>query len=90
MAGEWGLKPDTLFLYDLEVPADFTPRNTDGEISRFYLMEPGEILDLLRDGYRFKFNVPLVLIDFFIRHGLLSPDTEPDYVALVRGLRTGL
>ncbi len=90
MAGEWGLKPDTLFVYDLEVPADFTPNNTDGEISRFFLMEVEEVLDLLRSTYRFKFNVPLVLIDFFIRHGLLSPDTEPDYVALVRGLRTGL
>jgi 8-oxo-dGTP pyrophosphatase MutT (NUDIX family) len=49
MAGEWGLKPDTLFIYDLEVPADFTPRNTDGEISRFYLMEVAEILALLRN-----------------------------------------
>jgi 8-oxo-dGTP pyrophosphatase MutT (NUDIX family) len=87
MAGEWGLKPDTLFVYDLEVPADFTPRNTDGEISRFFLMEIDEILDLLRRTTRFKFNVPLVLIDFFIRHGVLSPDDEPDYEDLVRGLR---
>jgi 8-oxo-dGTP pyrophosphatase MutT (NUDIX family) len=90
MAGEWGLKPDTLFIYDLEVPKDFTPRNTDGEISRFFLMEPQEILDLLRATDRFKFNVPLVLIDFFIRHGVLSPDDEADYVALVRGLRRSL
>ncbi|HXP95999.1 MAG TPA: DUF4743 domain-containing protein [Telmatospirillum sp.] len=90
MAGEWGLKPDTLFIYDLEVPEDFTPRNTDGEISRFFLMDPKDVLDLLRSTERFKFNVPLVLIDFFIRHGLLSPDDEPDYVALVKGLRGGL
>lgn len=90
MASEWGLKPDTLFVYDLEVPTDFTPRNTDGEVSAFQLMEPDEVLGLLRNTYRFKFNVPLVLIDFFIRHGLLSPDNEPDYVDLVRGLRMGL
>lgn len=90
MAGEWGLKPDTLFVYDLEVPVDFTPRNTDGEISRFFLMEIDEILDLLRRTTRFKFNVPLVLIDFFVRHGVLSPDDEPDYEDLVRGLRIGV
>lgn len=90
MDSEWGLKPDTLFVYDLEVSPDFTPRNTDGEVSSFQLLEAGEILDILRSGYRFKFNVPLVLIDFFIRHGLLSPDSEPHYVDLVRGVRSGL
>jgi hypothetical protein len=90
MAGDSGLKPDTLFTYDLEVPADFRPNNTDGEISGFFLMEVDEILDLLRNSWRFKFNVPLVLIDFFIRHGQLSPDDEPNYVELVRGLRQGL
>ncbi|PKU21759.1 DUF4743 domain-containing protein [Telmatospirillum siberiense] len=90
MDSEWGLKPDTLFVYDLEVPADFTPRNTDGEVSAFRLMEASDILDLLRNGQSFKFNVPLVLIDFFIRHGLLSPDTEPQYLDLVRGVRAGL
>jgi 8-oxo-dGTP pyrophosphatase MutT (NUDIX family) len=90
MAGNRGLKPDTLFVYDLEVPADFTPRNTDGEISRFFLMEAADVLDLLRHTQRFKFNVPLVLIDFFVRHGLLSPDDEPDYLELVAGLRVRL
>jgi hypothetical protein len=45
---------------------------------------------LLRNTDRFKFNVPLVLIDFFIRHGFLSPDNEPDYPELVRGLHEGL
>lgn len=90
MDSDWGPKPDTLFVYDLEVPADFTPRNTDGEVSGFTLMESGEILRILRSGDEFKFNVPLVLIDFFLRHGLLLPDDEPDYVDLVRGVRIGL
>ncbi|MDR3437591.1 DUF4743 domain-containing protein [Telmatospirillum sp.] len=88
MAGTWGLKPDTMFVYDLELPTSFTPTNTDGEVSQFFLMEPEEILDLLRHGQRFKFNVPLVLIDFFIRHGILSAENEPEYLDLVRGLRT--
>jgi len=33
----------------------------------------------------FKPNCGLVLIDFFLRHGLITADTEPDYVELVQG-----
>ena len=86
---EWGLKPDVMFCYDLEVPADFTPRNTDGELQGFSLMPVAEVARLVRDTDQFKFNVNLVLIDFLIRHGHLSPDAEPDYVDLVGGLRKG-
>ncbi|CAA7611960.1 NTP pyrophosphohydrolase including oxidative damage repair enzyme [Candidatus Terasakiella magnetica] len=89
MEDEWGLKPDVMFCYDLEVPEDFTPRNTDGEISGFTLMPIAEVARRVRDGDDFKFNVNLVITDFLIRHGLISPDQEPDYVDLVAGLRTG-
>jgi hypothetical protein len=30
-----------------------------------------------------------VIIDFLIRHGLISPD-DPDYLALIQGLRAPL
>jgi hypothetical protein len=83
----WGLKPDTMFVYDLDVPADFEPRNTDGEIESFRRMELDEVAERVRQSDDFKFNVNLVLIDFLIRHGRLCPDSEPDYVELVRGLR---
>jgi hypothetical protein len=87
MGGRLGLKPDTMFLYDLEVPEDFIPRNTDGEITSFALMPVEEVMERVRTSFDFKFNVNLVIIDFLIRHGYLLPDTEPDYLALVRGLR---
>jgi 8-oxo-dGTP pyrophosphatase MutT (NUDIX family) len=86
---EWGLKPDVMFCYDLEVPESFTPRNTDGELSGFELMPVSEVAARVRDSDDFKFNVNLVITDFLIRHGLLSPDDEPDYVAIVAGLRRG-
>jgi len=86
MEAERGLKPDTMFVYDLEVPADFVPRNQDGEITAFMLMDPGEVIEQVRSSYDFKFNVNLVLIDFLIRTGHIRPETEPDYVALVTGL----
>ncbi|OIR09163.1 hypothetical protein GALL_87700 [mine drainage metagenome] len=81
------LRPDTMFLYDLELPADFIPRNTDGEITGFTLMDVDEVADRVRGGHDFKYNVNLVLIDFLIRHGHLTPDDEPDYLALIAGLR---
>lgn len=84
---EWGLKPDVMFCYDLEVPPGFTPRNTDGEIQDFRRLPVAEITRLVRDTFDFKYNVPLVILDFLIRHGVLTPDSEPDYLAIARGLR---
>ena len=86
MEGERGLKPDTMFVYDLEVPEDFTPRNADGEIVDFRLMEFDEVVERVRFSYDFKFNVSLVLIDFLIRVGHLTPENESDYLALITGL----
>jgi hypothetical protein len=81
-----GLRDDVLFAFDLEVPADFIPRNTDGEIAEFHAMPAREAVARVRDGDDFKFNVNLVVIDFALRHGLITPD-EPDYLDIVAGLR---
>ena len=89
MGGRLGLKPDTIFLFDLEVPGSFVPRNTDGEISGFTLMPVEEVAERVRTTFDFKFNVNLAIIDFLIRHGVLLPDNEPDYLELVNGLRRG-
>jgi hypothetical protein len=80
-----GLKPDVMFTYDLELPADFVPHNTDGEIAEFMLLPAREVMEITEHTSDFKLNCALVNMDFFIRHGLLAPD-HPDYVAIVRGL----
>ncbi len=82
-----GLRNDTLFIYDLEMPPGIVPFNRDGEVERFELWPADRVIGELRATDNFKFNVNLVLIDFLIRHGLLDPDSEPDYAKLVRGLR---
>lgn len=82
-----GLKRDVLFIYDLEVPADFAPRNTDGEVECFMLWPAAQAAAGVRDGSEWKFNVNLVVIDFLIRHGLIDADSEPGYLELVQGLR---
>jgi hypothetical protein len=40
----------------------------------------------VRDSNQFKYNCNLVLIDFFVRYGLLAAD-DPDFVITVAGLR---
>ncbi|MGE5547135.1 MAG: DUF4743 domain-containing protein [Solirubrobacterales bacterium] len=89
MEDEWGLKPDVMFCFDLEVPIEFAPRNTDGEVTHFELMAVGDIATKIRDTDEVKFNVNLVILDFLVRHGILTPEDEPDYVDIVRGLRQG-
>jgi hypothetical protein len=86
---EQGLRDDTLFLFDLELPADFVPQNTDGELTGFELWDIGAVMARVRETDDFKFNVAPALIDFFLRHGLLDPDVEPDYLPIVRQLHAG-
>ncbi|TQV83417.1 DUF4743 domain-containing protein [Denitrobaculum tricleocarpae] len=87
---EWtdGLRDDVAFCFDLELPADFTPRNTDGEVEDFYLWSIEQVIERVRETEDFKFNVNLVIIDFLIRHGYLGPD-DPDYQEIVEGLSRG-
>lgn len=84
---DWGMRPDVMFCFDLEVPADFVPVNTDGEMSGFTLMPVLEVAARVRDTLDFKLNVNLVIIDFLVRHGILNPDNEPDYQEIILGLR---
>lgn len=86
MERENGLRDDVLYLYDLEMPPGVTPRPNDDEIVDFALMPVGDVLALVRDTDEVKFNVNVTLIDFFVRHGVLTPD-DPDYLAICRGLR---
>jgi len=79
-----GLRNDILFVYDLDVPEDFTPRNTDGEVAEFMLWPLQRVVETLETSDHFKFNVALVAIDFLIRRGIVGPD-HPDYVELLAG-----
>jgi 8-oxo-dGTP pyrophosphatase MutT (NUDIX family) len=79
------LKPDVMFVYDLELPRDFVPRNTDGEMSGFSLLPAKEVMAITAETLDFKYNCAVANIDFFLRHGLLTPE-DSDYVDIARGL----
>ncbi len=84
------LRDDTLFVYDLELPRDFVPRNHDGEIASFRLMPLEQVEEILAATEEFKFNVGLVAIDFMMRMGHLTPERD-DYcdIALALARRSG-
>ncbi|RMG35917.1 MAG: DUF4743 domain-containing protein [Gammaproteobacteria bacterium] len=82
---ERGFRPDVLYCYDIELPATFIPRNTDGEVEEFLLMPIEQVMQIVRDTDDFKLNCNLVIIDFLVRHGLIGPE-HPDYLEIVTGL----
>lgn len=45
---ERGLFPELQFVYDLEVPSDFTPQNADGEVDSFQLVTIPEVGETCR------------------------------------------
>jgi 8-oxo-dGTP pyrophosphatase MutT (NUDIX family) len=81
-----GLRRDVLHCYDLLLPADFVPHPVDGEVAGFELWPIAAVLDGVRRTDDFKFNVNLVLIDLFLRQGLVA---EPEAAALRTALAAG-
>jgi len=86
---ERGLKPDVMYCYDLELPPDFEPRCTDGEVESFHLWPVEKVMETVRDTREFKLNCNLVIIDFLVRHGYI-PQDSPDYLQIIQGLRSPL
>ncbi len=89
MDSENGLKPDTLFCYDLELPTAFSPKCVDGEVAGFELVPIRDVMNIVSESDEFKLNCNLVLIDLFIRHGYLGPDHN-EYYDLITGLHPAL
>jgi 8-oxo-dGTP pyrophosphatase MutT (NUDIX family) len=81
-----GLGPATMFVFDLDLPRDFTPVNADGELAGFELLSMAEVLRLVEEDREFKPNSNLVILDFCLRHGVIGRD-HPEYQALISGLR---
>ncbi len=82
---EEGLRRDVLHVFDLDLPEDFVPRPNDHEVAHFELWPAARVLEAVRDTDEVKFNVNLVLIDLFLREGLIDPDGAEG-----RALRAGL
>jgi 8-oxo-dGTP pyrophosphatase MutT (NUDIX family) len=85
MADGPGIRRDVLHCFDLDLPDDFVPAPADDEVERFELWPAGRVLRTVRETSDVKFNVNLVLIDLFLREGLVDPGSEEG-----KRLRAGL
>jgi 8-oxo-dGTP pyrophosphatase MutT (NUDIX family) len=81
-----GLRIGVQFNYDLELPADFEPRNDDGEVSEFKLWSLAQLEENLRTADDFMFDAALAKLDLLVRLGIVGPE-DPDYLDIVAQLR---
>lgn len=85
LSNDEGLRRDVLHVFDLDLPESFTPTPNDDEVERFELWPAPRLLEALRETDSIKFNVNLVLMDLFLREGLIDPEGTEG-----RALRAGL
>ncbi|CAO3702352.1 unnamed protein product [Rhizopus stolonifer] len=89
-----GLQPETQYIYDLELPQDFKPTPRDGEVECFYLWPLDKVKESILNeqwkpncaagkslvkGHMTKI---IVMIEFMLRHGFITPDDEPGYIQI--------
>lgn len=84
--GEKGLLcPEIQFTYEMQIPADLIPVLGDGQAEEIILLSVNELKDALAKGEFTPANGEVVL-DFFIRHGILTFENEPDDAIIVARL----
>lgn len=87
--GEVGLlQPEGNYVFDLPLPEGVACATNDGEADEFRLCEVGEVREALAKS-EFKPNSGLVMLDFLVRHGVLTSEDE-DYVEIVSRLHRRL
>ncbi len=90
LGAELGLMvPECIYVYDLEVGEDVVPTPRDGEVKEFYLWDVETVRAAMRRG-EFKPNCAVVLIDFFIREGIITDENERHYVDIMRHMHRQL
>lgn len=76
------LFPGFYYLFELPLPSDgsIRPRTNveDGEVESFELMDTEMVLQNLLHGV-FKPSSALALVDFLIRHGHLTQESDPRF-----------
>jgi isopentenyldiphosphate isomerase len=89
--GEEGLlQPECELVYDLDLTGkDVELKPNDTEVETFEVMNVEQVKAAMSVG-EFKPNCALVLLDFLIRHGEITPRTEPNFLEIVARLHRKL
>mmetsp|Transcript_16957 Transcript_16957/g.46548 ORF Transcript_16957/g.46548 Transcript_16957/m.46548 type:complete len:431 (+) Transcript_16957:311-1603(+) len=79
-----------LFNYDLVLPQDFSPKPLDGEVDNFFLWDIDQIKESMARDFDdpIKPNCYLVIIDYLLRMGFVSPETK-GYLDVLKELKSG-
>lgn len=83
------IRAEVQYIYDMKVGPDVKPTPFDHEASDISLYSIEEIKKALDDGDFTPANACLML-DFFIRHGLVTYENEVNYVRILTRLRRSL
>lgn len=90
---EGWILPGLYYLFEIPLPSDGSiyPRVNalDGEVEEFELMEVGHVLQCLLEG-KFKASSALAILDFLIRHGYITEETDPRFADVCRVLKTDI
>lgn len=78
------LKQSLYFVWELEVATGWEPRAADGEVAGFERWDMQRVEAEVREGELLRPAMRLVMADFLMRHGVITPDSEPDYVSIQR------
>lgn len=80
------LQPEVEYVYDMRVePGEVRLAPMDGEVESFELLPLDEVVVRMHAG-EFKPNCAVVLVDFMVRHGHLTPENEPQYLEITQRL----
>ena len=79
-----------MFNYDLTLPSGYEPTPVDGEVDEFFTWTMEEVLESLAPDFDdpLKPNCYLVVVDFLLRKGWLSPEVD-GYLDVLKELRGG-
>jgi hypothetical protein len=58
------------------------------QVEEFFRWPLAKVMEVVAGSTQYKPNCNLVVIDFLVRHGAITPDM-PGYLDVVRGLRAG-
>lgn len=84
--GDVGLLcPEVQFTYEMKVPKGLVPIPADGEADEIVLLSVPQLKEALAKGEFTPANGCIVL-DFFVRHGILTFENEPDYIEIAARL----
>eukprot|EP00751_Fragilariopsis_kerguelensis_P006421 CAMPEP_0170795890 /NCGR_PEP_ID=MMETSP0733-20121128/24452_1 /TAXON_ID=186038 /ORGANISM="Fragilariopsis kerguelensis, Strain L26-C5" /LENGTH=379 /DNA_ID=CAMNT_0011145983 /DNA_START=11 /DNA_END=1151 /DNA_ORIENTATION=- len=77
------MKQSLYYTWDMQVDREtFVPKSVDGEVANFELSTAEELENEVRYGNRLRPAMILVVTDFLMRHGIITPDNEPDFAKI--------